>query len=82
MPAIQKHQSNHRKEVTHVNNQLFSVTTADVLKALSLRTDVSKLSPEEIDLAYQEVKAILDTELDIRPYLDMALDVWLITRKL
>jgi hypothetical protein len=64
-----------------VNHLLFSVTSADVLKALSLRIDVSTLSPEEIELACQEVKAILETELDIRPYIDMGLDVWTITRR-
>ncbi len=61
---------------------IFSVTTADVLTALSRRTDVSQLSPEEIDLACQEVKATLETELDILPYIDMGLDVWEITRTL
>jgi hypothetical protein len=65
-----------------VNNLIFAVTTADVLKALSHRTDVSALSPEEIESACQEVKAILEIELDIRPYIDMGLDVWEISRKL
>ena len=65
-----------------MNNLLFSVTSNDVLKALSLRTDVSILSTKEIELACQEVKAILETELDMRPYIDMGLDVWEITRKL
>lgn len=65
-----------------MDNQLFSVTTADVLKVLSLHTDISKLSPEEINSACHEVKAILKTELDIRPYIDMGLDVWQISRTL
>jgi hypothetical protein len=60
---------------------IFSVTSADVLKALT-RRGISNLSPEELNLACQEVKAILDTELDVRPYIDMGLDVWEITRKL
>jgi hypothetical protein len=64
-----------------VNNLLFSVTTPDVLTALSRRS-ISNLSPEEIESACQEVKAILETELDIRPYIDMGLDVWEIMRKL
>ena len=65
-----------------MNNLLFSVTTDDVLKVLSRRCDISKLSPEDLDLACQEVKAILETELDIREYIDMGLDAWEITRTL
>lgn len=64
-----------------MNHRIFAVTTADVLNALS-RRNISNLSPEEIEAACQEVKAILETELDIRPYIDMGLDVWEITRKL
>jgi hypothetical protein len=64
-----------------VCNLIFAVTTADVLTALSRRS-ISNLSSEEVDVACQEVKAILETELDIRPYINMGLDVWEITRKL
>jgi sensor histidine kinase regulating citrate/malate metabolism len=49
-----------------VNSLLFSVRTADVLTDLSRRS-ISNLSPKEIEAACQEVKAILETELDIRP---------------
>ena len=65
-----------------MNNPLFAVSSADVLNALSRRTDVSQLSPEEIESACNEVQAILETELDVRPYIEMGLDVWSISRSL
>lgn len=65
-----------------MNNLVFAVTTADVLRTLSFRIDISTLSNEEIESACQEVKAILESELDILPYISMGLDVWQISRKL
>jgi hypothetical protein len=65
-----------------LNNLLFSVTCNDVITALTLRTDILTLSHEEIELACQEVQEAINHNLDIRPYIDMGLDVWEITRKL
>lgn len=61
---------------------LFSISRNDVIRILSRRTDVSILSPEEIEQACLEVAAILETELDVRPYIEMGLDVWSISRTL
>jgi hypothetical protein len=54
----------------------------DVIRLLSLRTDVTTLTPEDLELACQEVQEAILHNLDIRPYIDMGLDVWEITRRL
>lgn len=61
---------------------IYSITTQDVLNALSRRIDPATLSPEDLQLAIQEVKDALQHHLDIRPYIDIGLDVWEITRQL
>ena len=65
-----------------MNHLIFAVTTADVLKALSLRIDISTLSTEALDSACKEVQEAINHNLDIRPYIEMGLDVWEITRTL
>jgi hypothetical protein len=65
-----------------VNHQIFVVTCNDVLKLLSHRIDVSTLSPEEIELACQEVQEAINHYLDIREYIDIGLDSWEVVRKL
>jgi hypothetical protein len=64
------------------NNLIFTVNTNDVLKSLSLRIDVSTLSPDEIAQACQEVQAAIEHHLDIREYIEIGLDSWEVIRNL
>ena len=63
---------------------IYAVTMQDILKAIESRLGegVSTLTEDDIRLASDEVKAVIDTELDIRDYIDMGLDIWNITRNL
>ena len=63
---------------------IYAVTMQDILKAIESRLGegVSTLTEDDIRLASDEVKAVIDTELDIRDYIDMGLDIWSITRNL
>ncbi len=65
-----------------MQDPIFAVTMQDVLSILSRRLDVSTLSPEELDLARQEVKEAIQHHLDIREFIEIGLDAWAITRHL
>ena len=64
------------------SSPIFAVTMNDVLSSLSRRLDVSTLSPEDLELARQEVLEAINHHLDIREYIDMGLDAWEIIRRL
>ena len=61
---------------------IFAVTMNDVIQSLSHRLDVSTLSPEDLELARQEVQEAIHHHLDIREYIEIGLDSWEITRTL
>lgn len=56
----------------------------DILSAVEKRLGEgsSNLTEGDIRLACDEVKAVIDTELDIRAFINEGLDVWDITRNL
>lgn len=61
---------------------LYSITMQQVLSAIAYRMgdDVLFLSQAGLELARQEVQAVLDHSLDYRPHIEEGLDVWEITR--
>ena len=63
---------------------IYAVTMQDILSAIERRLgeDSSTLTEDDIRLACDEVKAVIDHDLDIRDYIDMGLDAWTITRYL
>ena len=61
---------------------IFAVTTQDIIASLSRRTDVTRLSPEDLQLAIAEVQEAIKHHLDIREYIEIGLDVWEISRRL
>lgn len=61
---------------------IFAVTTQDIIASLSRRTDVTRLSPEDLQLAIEEVQEAIKHHLDIREYIEIGLDVWEISRRL
>lgn len=63
-----------------MKDPIFAVTMQDILAVLSRRLDVSTLSPEDLDLARQEVQEAINHHLDIREYIEIGLDSWEITR--
>lgn len=71
-----------QSETTNHPAVIYSITTQDVLIALSRRIDPSTLSPEDLQLAIEEVKDAINHHLDIRDYINIGLDVWEISRQL
>jgi len=65
-----------------VPDPIFAVTTQDIIASLSRRTDVTRLSPEDLQLAIEEVQEAIKHHLDIREYIEIGLDVWEISRRL
>ena len=63
---------------------VFSITMQSVLSALDKRLgeEALSLSIEELVLARDEVKAVIEHYLDERDYIDMGLDAWEIVRNL
>lgn len=61
---------------------IFAVTTQDIIASLSRRTDVTQLSPKDLQLAIEEVQEAIKHHLDIREYIEIGLDVWEISRRL
>jgi hypothetical protein len=63
---------------------IYAVTMRDILDAIAMRMgeDVHTLKTDDLQLAREEVRAVLEHHLDIREYIDMGLDVWEITRNL
>jgi hypothetical protein len=74
----------HLSRITDPTEAIFTVTMQDVTGAIVRRmgTAALTLSAEDLQLAREEVKEAIGHNLDIRPYIDMGLDVWKITRKL
>lgn len=64
---------------------VYAVTIQDIQSAIYRRLGpqaTTDLSAEDILLAAEEVKAVLEHHLDIREYIDIGLDAWEITRQL
>lgn len=63
---------------------VYALTVATVLNSIvnRLGTGALTLTPEDLQLAIDEIKAVIDDQLDIRDYIDMGLDAWEITRNL
>ena len=63
---------------------IYALTMQDILKAIESRLgeDSSKLTEDDIRLACDEVKAVIEHNLDIHDYIDMGLDIWNITLNL
>ena len=73
--------------------QLSLICPSEVLYELSMRSFLSQLanrlgeealdlSPEDLELAIQEIRAAIDHQFDPREYIDMGLDAWLIIKNL
>lgn len=63
---------------------IFSITTETILSAIvnRLGEEALDLSPEDLALAEEEVKAAIEHNLDVRDFIDMGLDAWEVTRHL
>jgi hypothetical protein len=63
---------------------LYSITMQQVLTAIVRRMgdDALSLSSADLQLAFDEVQAAINHNLDYRPYIDEGLDAWEITRHL
>ena len=63
---------------------IYAVTVRDILSAIKRRMgEVSSSLPEEdIRLACEEVKAVMDDSLDVRDFIETGLDNWMIVRNL
>jgi len=62
---------------------IYAVTLQDIRSAIARRLgEQTVLSEADLQLARAEVVAALQHHLDIRPYIDIGLDVWEITRQL
>lgn len=62
---------------------IHSFTPESVLSAIVQRfgADALNLTPEDLQLAMEEVKAAIEHNLDERDYIDMGLDAWEISRE-
>jgi len=62
---------------------IHSFTSESVLRAIVQRlgTEALALTPEDIQLAMEEVRAAIEHNLDERDYIDMGLDAWEISRE-
>lgn len=82
----------HDKVISHLyslidtppSEPLYTITLHDLLTAIALRMgqDALSLTATDLQLAREEVLAVLQHRMDHRPYLDEALDIWQITRQL
>jgi len=62
---------------------IYAVTLQDIRSAIARRLgEQTVLSEADLQLVIQEVVTALQHHLDIRPYIDIGLDVWEITRQL
>ena len=63
---------------------IYSITIESILVQLAQRLgdEALTLSPEDIQLACEEVRAAINHNLDERDYIDMGLDAWEIVRNL
>jgi hypothetical protein len=65
-----------------VSDVLHPITMQQVLSAIAHRMgeNALALSHADLELAREEVTAVLEHSLDYRPYVEEGLDVWEITR--
>lgn len=64
---------------------IYSITMLDIIRALERRTgkeESSTLSAADQDLLKDEFVAVLEHQLDIREYLEQAIDAYMVTRNL
>lgn len=63
---------------------VFSITCRSILSAIVHRMGIQALalSPEDLQLACEEVRAVLDHNLDERECLELALDNWEVIRNI
>ena len=63
---------------------IHSITTENIISAIVRRMgeEALDLSPEDMELARDEVRATLEHHLDEREYIDIGLDNWEIVRGL
>ena len=63
---------------------LYQLTMQNVIAHLQHRIgeEALSLSPEELELLKEEVKAAIEHHLDEREYIDIGLDAWEIIRNL
>jgi hypothetical protein len=78
---------NHEENQFAVNPSqvIYSITMLDILHALERRIgkeETSTLSVPDQALLKDEFVAVLEHQLDIREYLEQAIDAWEITRNL
>jgi len=68
----------------NLSEVIFSVTMQDILAAIANRMGETALtlSTEDLQLARNEVRAVLEHHLDVREYIDAGLDAWEIIRTL
>jgi hypothetical protein len=61
---------------------IYAVTMRDMLDAIAMRMgdDALTLSSEDLLLARDEVRAVLEHQLEISEFIDIGLDTWEITR--
>ena len=72
-------------ETVNPEEIVYSVTVLDILRAIERRIgkeETLNLTVEEIQLAKEEVLAVLDHNLDIRDFVEEGIDAWEITRTL
>nr|WP_321464592.1 hypothetical protein [uncultured Desulfobulbus sp.] len=79
---------NHQEIITLLSRispqeAIHSITPESVLRAIVHRLGVEalNLTPEDLQLAMEEVKAAIEHNLDERDYIDMGLDAWEISRE-
>lgn len=66
------------------SDTIYSITIESILEQLAQRLgdEALTLSPEDIQLACEEVRIAINHNLDERDYIDMGLDAWEIVRNL
>ena len=63
---------------------ILEITTENIISAIVRRMgeEALELSPEDLELAREEVKAAIEHHLDKREYIDIGLDAFFIIRNL
>lgn len=71
-------------QITDPSEVIHVITMQDIIAEIAQRMgeDSLNLSPEDFQLARDEVKAAIDHHLDEQEYIDMGLDAWDIIRNL
>jgi hypothetical protein len=81
--------TNYQKIIAHLcqlqpSQIIHEITTENIISAIELRMgeEALQLSPEDLQLAREEVKAAIEHHLDERDYIDIGLDSWELVRNL